>query len=200
MEKNTKPSDRQFEPVADGALTKSRKGVFRFIFDEVIVKNYEELKSNFVEEVVVPNTLDWLYGILSNMVNDMFKSPGSRGSTLPKSYQSRKSYDKYYRGSRLSGRNDRSDRDEEYDDNPINYYDISFKTRAEAEKVISYMRSTLKDYDGLVTIADLCSFSNVQSTWADNTYGWTNLDNARVIRHNGRFYLDLPNPLPINKD
>lgn len=204
MDENQNGENKR-QPVAKGQITKGRRSIFKTLFDEIIVKNYEDMKSNFVEDVILPTTLDWLYGVASSFINDMFKTPGGRssGSTLPSSLRTKKSYNEYWRGS--SSRRDRDrrrERDEDPRDEVISYEDISFATKGEAEKVISSMRATLIDYEeSVVTIADLCYFSDVPSTWADNKYGWTNLDDARSWRaRDGRYYLDLPKPMPIDND
>ena len=192
------PEERQFEPVANGAVTKGRKSIIRRVFDDVVVKNFQEIKTNFIEDVILPSTLDWLYDVCASFVNDMFKSPGSsRGSTLPKQYN-KTSYSSYYKGSTLKSSRDRRRNDD--DDYVETYKDISFPSRKEAEKVIANLRGTLMEYE-IVTISDLCQFSGVGETWADRKYGWTNLDRARSFRGNdGRYYLELPEPMAIEND
>ena len=189
--------ERQFQPVANGAVTKGRRSVFKIILDEVVVKNFQEIKTNFLQDVILPSTLDWLYDVCASFVNDMFKSPG-RGSTLPKNYNGKNtSYSSYYKGSTIKNR----DRDRRKDEDEIfTWRDISFPDRKEAEKVISSMRGALMEYD-IVTISDLCWFSNIKETWADRKYGWTDLDKASSYRaRDGRYYLDLPEPMPIEND
>ena len=190
---------RDIQPIADGQITKGRQSIFKIIFDEVVVKNVEEIKTNFIEEVIVPTTLDWLYGVASSLVNDMFKSP-SRGSLLPSSYRSKSSYSGYYD---YSERRDRKRDRRDYDDrnrSTNSYEDISFDSRQAAEKVITQLQLDIEQYK-MVTISDLCDYADVSDSWADRNYGWTNLDKAKTFRaRDGRFYLDLPKPTPIDND
>jgi len=183
--------------IANGSMR--RKNIFKFLMDEIILKNFQDIKTNFIEDVILPSTVDWLYDVGESFVGNMFKSPGggSRGSTLPKQY-GRTSYSNYYKS---SSRSSRRDYREEADENDVaSYEDINFKSRAEAEKILAAMRDDLK-HGYIVSVMDLCDYSGVGSSWADNSYGWTSLDKARVIRgRDGKFYLDLPKPHPIDND
>jgi len=191
------------EPVAQGSLSKNRKGVFRIIFDEIISPNFEDLKTNFVQDVIVPRTMDWLYELGSNMLNDLFKTNrSSSGRSLGSSRSGHSDYGSYFRGtSRGSSR--REPRDDSRHKNDIrDWEEISFDSRADAERVISSMIATIDEYQ-IATIADLFDFSGIDSapSWADNKYGWTVLDNARTERgRDGRFYLVLPKPMAIEDD
>lgn len=195
---DTDVNDKEKKPVANGKITSGRRSVFRVIFDEVIVKNYQDIKNNFVQDIIIPVTVDWLYNVCEGFVNDMFKTPNAgRGSTLPREYgsSSYKSYSKSYK----SGSSKRRDRDESTGSFQT-YKDISFDNRREAEKVIADLRGDIIEY-GLVTIQDLCQYSGVEGTWADVNYGWLNLDKAGSFRaRDGRYYLNLPEPKPIEQD
>ena len=97
-------NEKDIKPSAKGQITSGRRGVFKVILDEVILKNLQEIKNNFVEEIIIPSTIDWLYEVCSGFVNDMFKTPGvGRGSTPLRGYGSGakyQSYSKSYRGTR----------------------------------------------------------------------------------------------------
>ena len=188
--------------VAQGQMSKNRKGVFGTIFEEIFVNNFNEMRKTFIQDVIVPNTKDWMYGLLSNMLDDMFfKSSGGsyRSSSIFSRSRGGTDYSSRFRGSsRSSDRRER--RDDPRREDIRDWEEISFDTRADAERILSSMKAAVHDY-GIVTIGDLFSFSGLESSWADCKYGWANLDNARAFRgHDGRIYLDLPNPMPIDDD
>ncbi len=192
-------NEKDIKPSVSGKVTSGRRSVFRIIFDEVVVKNAQEIKNNFVEEIIIPTTIDWLYEVCSSLVNDMFKSPGySRGSTLPRSYRGGSGtytgYSKSFKSSR-----DRM-RESSADNRILSYKDISFDSRRDAEKILADLRGEIMEY-GTVNVSDLCSYAGVDQTWADVKYGWTNLDKANCFRgRDGRYYLNLPEPRPIEED
>ena len=187
--------------VAQGQISKNRKGVFGTIFEEIFVNNFNEMKKTFIQDVIVPNTKDWMYGLLSSMLDDMFFKTSGSGSYRSSSIfsRSRTDYSSRFRGSsRESSRRDR--REDSRREDIRDWEEISFNTRADAEQIVSSMKAAVHDY-GIVTIADLFSFSGLESSWADCKYGWASLDNAKAFRgRDGRFYLDLPSPMAIDDD
>ena len=186
--------EKDIQPSAQGKITKTRKGVFGYILDEVIVKNLQEIKSHFIEDVIIPSTLEWLFEVCSGFVNDMFKSPSVGRSTPLRSY-SGGSYTAYSK----TNKSLKSRYREESSAN-VSYKDISFDSRRDAEKVIADLRGDIIEY-GLVSVQDLCQYSGVEGTWADVNYGWTNLDRANSYHaRDGRYYLNLPEPKPIEQD
>ena len=198
MADNDNKSPRELEPVAKGQLSKNRDSMFKIMFDEIFVKNFQEMRTTFVREVIVPRTMDWLLDMGTNILNDLFRtnvsSPGRYYSS------GRNDYTKHYKGSSsgYSGRERRESKPRE--DDIRDWEQLCFNSRSEAERVISSMIGTINEY-GVVSIADLFGFSGVDSSWADNKYGWANLDKARSFRGgDGKFYLDLPEPLPIDED
>lgn len=76
---------------------------------------------------------------------------------------------------------------------------VRFPTRGDAEMVLQSMRDLLMNYP-LVTVATFFELSNVSTeNYQANSYGWTNLDNARVDRTiDGMYRLILPRPMPID--
>lgn len=59
------------------------------------------------------------------------------------------------------------------------YPDIAFKTREEAENVLSAMKEILDKY-GVVTVTDFCDLSSLPSTYIQTRYGWVNID-AHIV-------------------
>lgn len=188
------------EPVVQGKL-KSQNNIFKIMYDEIVVKNFNEMKTAIVNEVIVPRTMDWLHEIGINILDDLFKTNiGSSSRKFGLGSRSNYPYDKSYRGSSL-GSSRRERRESSRRENDVrDWEEVSFDSRTDAERVISSMMETIRTYQ-TVSIADLFSFSGVDASWADNKYGWANLEGARAIRgRDGRYYLDLPEPLPIDDD
>lgn len=199
MSRDNEMVNRTNEAVAIGKKAKP-KGVIETIIDEIIIKNINDVKTTFVHEVLIPQTMDWLYGLGTNFLSDVFQTPYDSGDRRSSIFSSRKytSYGDKFGSSVRSRRERRDERAEDVRD----YEDISFDTRQDAERVLSKMYASMRKYDGTVTISDLFAFSGLKSSWTDEKYGWTNLDKARVYRgrRDGRYYLDLPEPFPIDDD
>lgn len=79
-----------------------------------------------------------------------------------------------------------------------NFDEIIIQDINEANAAIEYLRGFLDDYPN-VSVADLYQIIGIKPdpSGVDNQYGWTNLDNARVINAGHGFRLGLPRPIPL---
>jgi hypothetical protein len=75
--------------------------------------------------------------------------------------------------------------------------EIILGSRQEAEDVLGQMRDVLDRYE-TVSVGDLYGMVDIQGTSADERWGWLDLHNARVVRVNGGYLLDLPKTEPLN--
>lgn len=76
---------------------------------------------------------------------------------------------------------------------------VRFTTRGDAEMVLQSMRDLLTQFP-LVTVSTFFQLSNVTTeNYQAESYGWTNLDNARIDRTmDGYYRVILPKPMPID--
>ena len=80
-----------------------------------------------------------------------------------------------------------------------NKNDLTFQNLEDAKEVLAALRDHISEV-GYVTVNSLYGMigrRDIDYTWAD--YGWTNLDNAKIMDHNGGFRLVLPKASPIDK-
>lgn len=74
---------------------------------------------------------------------------------------------------------------------------IEFDSANDANEVLSYMIDSVEQY-GLVTVADFYELSDVASKFTDHQFGWTNLDEVRVVPiRGGGFYISFPPVVPV---
>lgn len=73
----------------------------------------------------------------------------------------------------------------------FNSQDYLIPERGVAMEILQGMREQLYDY-GTVTLADFYDAIAVENTYADNNYGWTDLEHARVMSVRGGYSLNLP--------
>lgn len=73
------------------------------------------------------------------------------------------------------------------------YDDLIFNTRGDAEIVLEKMFELLNQYRA-VSIADMFDLAGVSSPngYTDNKYGWSDLRDARIVRVNSGYMIDLP--------
>lgn len=75
----------------------------------------------------------------------------------------------------------------------MDYMDIPFDTRPDAEKVLDAMRDILDQYPS-VSVADFYDLVgyNYGNNYTCNNYGWTDLSNVTVTWSRGAWYIALP--------
>lgn len=81
----------------------------------------------------------------------------------------------------------------------MRFDDITFETRADAERVLDYLIDNTMQY-GLTTVSDFYQLSGVEDTYIDQEYGWYELSRAYVDNVRGRFVIVLPRPERIEDD
>ena len=74
--------------------------------------------------------------------------------------------------------------------------DIIIDSRGEAENVLSQMDALLDTYK-MVTLADFYDLVGMTYDYTDHNYGWTSLNNAKVVRVRDGYIVMLPKALPI---
>ena len=80
----------------------------------------------------------------------------------------------------------------------IDYDDIVFDTRGDAESVLDAMHDIIAQY-GTVSVADLYDLARVPNdNFTMNRYGWTNLNGAQPVRVRDGYILKLPRVVPLN--
>lgn len=77
------------------------------------------------------------------------------------------------------------------------FREIVLRTRAEADAVLDAMMDYMQKYDQ-VTVSDLYDLLGLQSTFADEKYGWRDLRGAGPTRISEGYLLDLPRPEPLD--
>lgn len=80
------------------------------------------------------------------------------------------------------------------------YSSLIFESKWRAKAVIDRLTKLLAKHK-VVSIADLYEIigPEVVSKIIDNHYGWDDLTDAKVIRVNGGFSLDMPEPIELLK-
>lgn len=81
----------------------------------------------------------------------------------------------------------------------MDYMDIPFASRPDAEKVLDAMRDILEHYPS-VSVADFYDLVNYNygNNYTCNNYGWTDLSNVAVTWSRGAWYIALPRAVVIS--
>lgn len=191
-QKQSTPVDKQIQKVAKSA-TKTKTNEVRKLADIFISEDVSNVKSYIFMDVIVPAVKKAIYDVVTNGI-DMFLYGGS-GKGKSSSNSSKVSYRNYYErkdsGSYRSVDNNTSR-------NALDYEDIVFATRGEAEAAKQQMIDVIDRY-GMVTVGDLYEMADLTPPYTSQSYCWTDLHTAETQRVRDGYILKLPKARPIER-
>lgn len=104
-------------------------------------------------------------------------------------YRRRVEYKPYNRAKQVSYR-------PYYSGNMFNINEIVFETETQAKDALNDLRKIVNEY-GFVTVADFCDIANVTANYVDSKFGWTMLNDVKVVEDNFGYRLDLPKAIEL---
>ena len=183
---------KELKPVTIGQ-TKKRKNEIRKFTDIFFADDWASVKSYIKDDILIPAAKKALYDVVEGSLS-MSLFGGRGGGSSRKSSVDRVSYRDYSTGSRREERKVDTNRSR----NVLDYDDIVFISKGDAELVLSTLIDAIDEY-GAVSVADfyeLCREPNIPHT--ANNYGWNNLSTACVERIRDGYVIRLPKVRPIS--
>lgn len=176
-----RPSEKHIEQVTTGGVKRKEKGVMddiREFFGLGELKTFRDYVS-FVSDIT-----NRIYGALDTLMGNRRGNSNVPGARI--------AYSQPYQPNQPQG-NARQRTAASY-----SYDDLIFDMRGDAEVTLSRMYELLGTYRA-VSIADMFDLAGVTSPngYTDNKYGWTDLSEARVVRVNGGYIIDLPRAIQL---
>lgn len=181
----TVEKDRKIESVVQGNAKTKKKGEFAKIADVFSVEDSRSVGSYLFTDVLIPAVKKVISDIITTGINMWLYGD----KDMPKNTSSKVSYRSYYE----RDRHDRPRASTSYDrQNSLDYDEILFDTRSDAELVLDSMYDVLDQY-GSVSIADMFDLAGVPNdNYTFNRYGWRNLTGAQAYRVRDGYILKLP--------
>lgn len=197
QKEKSEPSKPKLEKVVSGKVLTKKKGEYRNLADIFISEDISNVKSYVLMDVLVPAIKKAISDIVTNGIDMILY--GEAGRSKRSSPASKISYSNYY--SRRSDDFPRENAHIKSNRTGLDYDDIIFDNRGDAEIVLSTMKEAIDRY-GMVSVGDLYDLAEVSNdNYAIHNYGWTDLHTADVVRvRDGREYgycLKLPRALPL---
>jgi hypothetical protein len=179
---------KRVEKVVKGNVTTKKKSETAKLGD-TLKDGLKDAKEYLVKDVLVPSAKDLIVDLVTKGINILVRgsaAPGNRRTIVDKV-----SYNNKYWG--------KSDyREEARPRARLDYDEIEFKQRAEAEMVLDQLDNLIDTY-GHARVADLYDLVGVSCDYTYQNYGWTNLGTARVVATRDGYVLDLPRVTPIRR-
>lgn len=189
QDKQYSKPEKKIEPVVSGKATvKKKSGIVR-LADVFLPEDVDTVKSYIIFDILIPKIKYGIHDIVSEAWDSFCGISGRSGSRGTASKVSYVSYDRYSRDKqpetpRRSG---------------VNYEEIIFSTRGDAEAVYDRM-AELCDTFNAVSVADMYELAEVPNdNYTLNKYGWTSMEGAQVVRlSGGGFAIKMPKARPFD--
>jgi hypothetical protein len=198
----TPEEPKKIKRVTSTEATRRPKGLGRRFKETFIGGDMRSALHYSFVDVVVPAIQDTLIDAFQGGVERLIRGEGPRSRrSRPRGYDDipRVNYQGIYDRGPMGGRPSQPERMLSRRARARGSFDdLVIPSRQEAEEVIDQMFDILSRY-GMVSVADLCALTGVQSGHTDVKWGWTQLRGAKASRlRSGGFLLDLPEPEPFD--
>lgn len=177
------------ERVVKGVAKTKKKSEFSKLGGMFISEDAGNIKEYLLMDWLLPNVKKAIVTCVDMLLNGGHTTYDSRSRG-----GARVSYSSYY---------DRDRRDDRgtsvsYARNRLDFDDLIFESRGDAEAVLDELFHCLNKY-GVVRVADLYDAAGKTPPYTANRYGWMNLRNAEVVRVSGGDYIiKLPKAAPLD--
>ena len=180
-------NSKKLESVVSGNVSMRKKTTLKKVADIFFQKDINDVKSYLIMDVLVPEIRDALYNLVMNgldmMLYDGKRTRKSSSNTMRVNYSA-----KYNNQTSIPESSNSSPRTK----SGLNFDDVVFDDRMDAEEVLNQMLNIIEQYDS-VSVADFCELAGIPGEYTDRKYGWTSLGAAEVQRISGGGYiLNLP--------
>ena len=194
--------ERKKRVVSKDQITHKRSGISKFV-STFIKGDMTSVVGHLVDDILIPSAFETINDMGHNLIDGMM-GMGSDSKSSKKGYYSRKkghtSYDKISSGKTSKSSISRSGSRRR----SLQFDDILFDERRDAEDVLAMLRNDLEENDwGTVSVSDFYDkYEEVTDVeirprdFTEEKYGWEDLDDAKVVAvrtSEGRqWYIDFP--------
>lgn len=192
-EASAKP-EKKVEKAIIGTAVKRKKSDLRKFTDVFISEDVDNVKSYILMDVIIPAIKKAVVDVVSDGINMLMYGESGARSSKSGGVASKISYQNYY-----DSRNDKSSSYSRPRANTsLDYEDIVFENRGDAESVLTRMDELVNIY-GVVSVGDLYDMAGISTdNYTINRYGWTNIRNSQVVRIRDGYVIKMPKPMPID--
>lgn len=183
--KEDEKKPERLKGVVKGGAKLKKKTEIEKIKSDIIVSDISTIISSVMGDIIVPSIKKTISDVVTNGIDMLLF--GEDGRDRQKTNASRISY-----GSFFDGRSSQSERSKRLSRNGLDYDNIIFDRRSDAEMVLTVLEENI-DRFGIVSVGDLYDLAEIETNnYMANRYGWTDLAGANVVRVRDGWMLKLP--------
>lgn len=193
-EKEMPEEKEKLKPIVEGKVIRRKKGLGRKLADVFAGDDAQNVGSYILWDVLIPALKSMIYEAGSQgLERSLFGEVRSRSSR-----ERRPGYTSY---NKMYDRRERDDRDRhELSSRGRRTHDfgeIILESRSEAEDILDELSNRIDQYD-VATVSDLYELLDLDASFQDERWGWTDMRGARALRVRNGYRLDLPKTEPID--
>lgn len=181
--------------VTKGPVKTRKQGLGRKLLNAFISEDVDDVKSYVIQDVLIPTIRATIYDMIEGSTAMMLLGRAGKGGRN----RGNRTYVDYSSRSNLN--NQTGSRAGSYARSGGSYSveEVVFGSRSEAEDLLDAMIETMREYDGIISVADYYDMAGVRDGggYTDNYWGWKDLGNASVRRIREGYLLSLPRPISI---
>lgn len=165
-------------------------------------EDIQDIKSYIWYDVIIPSFKKIISESINNATDMLLygdKKPSNIDRNRGTSYVSYSSQYRYQQQPARYAPSNRDPRQNPQASRGCNPEIITFDHRSDAEDVLSNLVDLVELYH-MASISDFYSLAGLdsQSNYMDRRWGWMDLSNARVVRYNDAFIIDLPRTIELD--
>lgn len=184
--------EKRVEKTITGTASVKKKGELAKFADAFVSEDVKNVKNYILMDVLIPAVKKALSDIVKEGI-DMLLYGGS-GRSSGRSGNTYISYRNY-----SDKKDNRRPSEEPRSRNYFDFDEVEFDSRGDAEWAQGQLGDIIEAY-GYAQVADLYELAKLTPPWTTNNYGWTNINNSKVVRKmNGKFVIKLPRACPIER-
>lgn len=176
-------------PQLHGKATRKKRSLGKRFGDTFLSEDRGDVGEYLIFDVLIPAAKDTLTDLVGRGL-EMLLYGEARGSYKRSSGGRRTGHTDYSKYSQTERRRPQTTSRAR---KTMDFDDIVFDSRADAEKVLDYIIGRLEDYE-VVTVADFYDAAEITGDYTDNKWGWYDLSDAYVKRGRDGFIIILPRP------
>lgn len=185
--------ERKIRPVVDSPVKKAKKPRWRKLVEVFVGDDPGSLREYLFFDIFVPAVKNTITDMVTGGIEMLFFGQDDRRTRSNITRRGGTSHINY--AGIFSRSDDRDDRRPRFNSrsarNMHDFDNLVFGSRKEAEAVLSYMGEAIIDF-GLVSVADFYDMANLEASFTDQKYGWTDLRGSRIERTRHGFIIVLP--------
>ena len=190
MEENNKIPEKKVKAVATAKVKK--KSELQKLASTFITEDFDTVKNFAIQDVLIPSIKKAIVDIVTNGINMFMYGETKKSSDTP--WSSKVSYTGYYKDDKTNV----VQRAERRYSEGFDYDKYSFKTRGDAELVLSSMDEIL-DRFGFVSVGDFYDLAGITTdNYTVYKYGWKDLQMARIEYRYDGYVIKLPRATLVN--